>query len=166
MPFASAMKRMIPRLRDKAFERQVRFISQQIIEDLFGKIKGQIDLCSNARSSMPRIFALAVDSHVVDEVHHFTPVDRTTMVPPRNVGFDDNEFKPPLQDRYMDKDMKELRMRSIMGFGPAEWFSPSANNAFSAFTDIITGRYAKSAKLIPKLKDTWLCRLMIPKLDG
>ena len=105
-PFAFARKRRIPRLREKSFERQTRFISQQIIEDLFGKVKSQIDLGSNDRCSMQRLFVVAFDSHVVDEVHHFTLVDRTIMVPACRFSIVDNDFKPQLQDRKTHKDMK------------------------------------------------------------
>ena len=115
---------------------------------------------ANSRCSIQRCFAHADDKEVLGKVHNYDTVDRHIEILPRNFCFEPGDLQPPLTDKKMNKDVKELNLRSIMGYGPAGWFSPCATRSFLPFVDIITGRAANMANTIPLLKNDWLCRLI------
>ena len=108
--------------------------------------------------------AVAIDTGVLSSLNKFEEVDRITQPVARNQKFQSHAFKPVLRPDLQDARTRDLNLRSVVGTGDATWFSPSSENAYAPFADIISRREARAKGNFECMKYLWLSRLLCTRM--
>ena len=145
------------RLVQLARNQTVRFISQLCVEEMFNRVKSNVGGSVNTRCTAQRAMAVAIDTGVLSTINRFNEVSRESQILDRGFEFDKNAFKPALKPSQLDEATRAANFTKIVGYGEADWFSPSATNSAAPFCDILASRDVKGD--MGKLETAWLCRL-------
>ena len=140
--------------------RQTRFITQQICEDIFNRIKKDVDLGSNTVCSAARAWAVPVDKKVVGKLHRFKEVDHTEVLHTRRAELEESTFHPPLRPDRLKKSIRELNLHRIAGYSDAGWFSPQAQGSCRPACEMIALRAARQENKVHLLPDLKFCQLI------
>lgn len=153
-----------PRLESLELRRQTRFVTQQIVEDSFNRIKKGVDLGVHTRCSTHRCWALPIDKAVVGKIHRYMEVDRTEILQARTPTIADGVFHPVVRKELLSEDMRSLSLARVVGFGEASWYSPQAASLMRPLCEMSALREARSVDALEKLDTVWLCRLVSKRM--
>ena len=105
-------------------------MGQQIVEDMFNRIKSEKDKASNTVTTPVSAWAVCVDKKVVGGIHKFDEVDRGQEPPTRNAAFDANVFSAPLRLDKIHPSLRALGVHKVVGTGTPDWYHPGASNIY------------------------------------
>ena len=120
-----------------------RFLGQQIVEDMFNRVKKEKDKGSNTVTTPQSAWAICVDKKVVGGIHKFDEVDRGQEQPTRNTTFDASVFSAPLRLDKIHPSLKELGVHKVVGTNAPDWYHPGATNIYQSEADIFAKRECK-----------------------
>jgi len=141
--------------------KQRKFNTCLPVDEGFNRIKAHVTAHGmNTRCTPQRALAVTVDTGVLSKLNKFKEVDRSSIPPMRAVALSPTAFTPPKKPADDDTAMKELNLKSVIGTGPASWYSPTASTMMTPYADIVTRRLAKEQGVpFRMLEFTWLTRL-------
>ena len=145
-------------------QRQTRFVTSQIVEDTFNRVKKGVDLGSNTKCSAPRAWALPIDKSVVSQIHRYTEVDRHEVQYSRMAEIDDRTFQPPLKLSKQSEGLRDLQVNKVAGYGDATWYSPQAQSCMRPVCEMLAARVARATNNFELLEKSWLCRLISKRM--
>lgn len=86
-----------PALVSHITKSQSRLLGSQVVEDAFNRQKNAVRM-ANRRGTVQRSMSSLMEAHVLDQVHHLTPVPSSSSAMPRGDCLPDSVFRGQLQN--------------------------------------------------------------------
>lgn len=127
-----------------------RILGTQIVEDAFNRQKRRKASHMNRRLKVAAAWDVLQERHLVDHVHHYTPVVSHVPLRDRLAVLDKGIFQGPMQGTSMS-------FEGVASYkAQVDWYSPKADRHGVQYADVQLTRYAVRRGLLGKVKDKWL----------
>ena len=143
---------------------QNRIIVQQMCEDAFNKTKLRVAKNTNNVCTAQTLMGTTIDVGVIGKTHHYEAVSRDSELGSRCPPVDRNLFEPIFRPAKMEPALRDLNIKSIVGYGQPSWYSAGTGNMMAPVLDLMVTQDALSAGNLELISSSWLCRLARAKL--
>lgn len=128
---------------------QSRLLGSQIVEDGFNRQKNAVRM-ANRRGTVQRSMSSLMEAHVLDQVHHFTPLPASSSAMPRGDCLPDSVFRAQLQSLP-----KELL--GVMGKrASVDWYTSTPHMYCRPFADLAMSDFVHRFGLERMVDNAWL----------
>ena len=152
-------------VKDFVTERLNQLGQSKIVEDSFCIGRKTEHDAANSEVAVARFYDRLVHGRLVEDIHHFKPVEWETHIPQEEVHIDESIFKPKFAEL-------PPKLREITKVRDPDWFAPSATTFIRPFVESAllthahkTGRWEEVASRC-RLSILCKCGLLVVRQKG
>ena len=143
-----------PQVKDFSLELSKVILSSQIVEDGFCRERRSEQGGMSKIMSNTRVHSVLIEKHVLDQVHHYTPVEGSAVSVPRASALPEHAYKS-LQEA------QSMNFKTVQGFNATPtWYTAGASNAPQKFADLALLEECKGRDSLDMVDTCWLSCLL------